>query len=224
MSDITAIFLTLGRMPAGWVAFHMRHLVAALDGIPVISISRTPMDFGFNLVDDGVPCYSNYYRQILRGSEMVKTKYVAIVEDDVLYHENHFHRFRPQDDEFAYNRCRWSLFTWGEPQYSLRNRISNCSCIAPRDLLVEALTERFEKPGKVHEGLMAECGRADVEAKLGITQRKKVEFFSRISIVQLSHPQGTEKRQQEKRKSHAEVRAFDIPYWGRAEDLLRNYI
>jgi hypothetical protein len=222
VSDITAIFLTLNRMPPRWVEFHMGHLLAALGDIPVISISRVPMAFGTNIVDTASPCYSNYYRQILRGCKVAKTKYVAAVEDDVLYHESHFRRMRPADDEFAYNRCRWSVFSWGEPQYSLRNRISNCSCIAPRELYIEALTERFALP-KIHEGLMGECGRNDVEVKLGITQRKKVEFFSRIPIVQLSHEGGTEKRQQERNKSHAEVRAFDIPYWGRAEDILKHY-
>jgi hypothetical protein len=223
MTDITAIYLTLNRMPSGWVEFHMGHLRAALGGIPVVSISRVPMDLGTNLIDTGEPCYSNYYRQILRGAKLAETKFLAMVEDDVLYHENHFRRFRPADDEFAYNRCRWSVFSWGEPQFSLRNRISNCSCIAPRELLIEALEERFALPGEAHEGQMAECGRADVEAKLGITQRKQVEFFSRIPIVQLSHDLGTEKRQQEHRKAHAEVRAFDIPYWGRAEDVIKHY-
>ena len=223
MIDITAIFLTLNRMPPRWSEFHMSHLMAALGDIPVISISRVPMDFGTNLIDDAEPCYSNYYRQILRGAKIAETKFIAVVEDDVLYHENHFRRFRPADDEFSYNRCRWSVFSWGDPQFSLRNRISNCSCIAPRELLITALTERFALPGRVHEGLMAECGRADVEAKLGITQRKKVEFYSRLPIVQLSHDGGTEHRQREHRKAHAEVRAFEIPYWGRAEDLLMYY-
>jgi hypothetical protein len=210
-------------MPVNWVQFHMRHLKAALGDMPVVTVSRIPMDFGINLLDDAAPCYSNLYRQILRAAKVAETKYIAIVEDDTLYHENHFHRFRPQDDEFAYNRARWSVFSWGEPQYSLRNRISNCSCIAPRLLMIDALTERFAKPGPVHEGLMAECGRNDVEAKLEITQRKKVEFYSRIPIVQLSHPHGTERRQQEQRKAHAEIRAFDIPHWGMAAEIVKEY-
>jgi hypothetical protein len=223
VSDITAIFLTLNRMPARWVEFHLQTLNAALVDIPVISISRLPMDVGANLIDENDPCYSNYYRQILRGAKLAKTKYVAVVDDDVLYHENHFRRMRPADDEFAYNRCRWSLFTWGPPQYSHRDRVANCSAgIAPRDLYIEALEERFALP-KLHESLMGECGRNDIERKMGITERKMVGFFSRIPIVQLSHDSGTEGRQQQHRKAHAELRAFDIPHWGRAEDLLKHY-
>jgi hypothetical protein len=223
VTDITAIFLTLNRMPPGWTSFHMETLKAALGDIPVISISRLPMSFGTNLIDEGPHCYSNLYRQILRGAKIAQTKYVATVEDDTLYHENHFRRCRPADDEFAYNRARWSIFSWGEALYSMRNRISNCSCIAPRELLIEALEERFRLP-KIHEGLMCECGRADIELRMGITPRKKVDFFSRVPIVQLSHEGGTENRQKERRKAHAEIRAFDIPHWGRAEDLVRRYV
>lgn len=222
MNDITVIFLTLNKTPRKWAEFQMRQLKDAIQDLPIISVSRLPMNFGTNLLDTKPPCYSNIYRQILRASKIAETKYVAVAEDDVLYSKNHFIRFRPQDDEVAYNRNRWSLFSWGEPVYSLRNRISNCSLIAPRELLIEALTERFALP-KLHEGLMGEVGRNDLERKLGITQRKQVEFFSNISIIQLNHPEGTEQRQKEQRKAHAEIRAYDIPHWGKAENIQRYY-
>jgi hypothetical protein len=211
-------------MPPRWVEFHMQTLKEALQDIPVISISRLPIAFGLNLPDSGPYCYANEYKQLLRGAKLAETKYIAACEDDTLYHENHFRRFRPQNDEFAYNRARWSVFSWGEPQYSLRNRVSNCSLIAPRELLIEALTERFNSHnGNPPEHLMGECGRNKLERTLGITQRKLVEFYSRIPIIQLSHPNGTEKRQQEQWKSHAEIRAFDIPHWRKAEDIVKFY-
>lgn len=222
MNDITVIFLTLNKTPRKWAEFHLGLLKDAIRDFPVISVSRLPMDFGHNLLDTEKSCYSNIYRQILRACKIAETKYIAVAEDDVLYCKSHFVRFRPQDDEVAYNRNRWSLFSWGEAVYSLRNRISNCSLIAPRELLIESLAERFTLP-KLHEGLMGEVGRNDLERKLGITQRKQVEFFSNVSIVQLNHPQGTEQRQKEQRKAHAEIRAYDIPHWGKAENIQRYY-
>lgn len=210
-------------MPPKWVDFHMRYLKTALEDIPVISISKKPIRFGTNVLDEETPGYSNIYRQILRGAKMATTKYIAIVEDDTLYHENHFRRFRPKDDEFSYNRCRWSVFSWGTPIFSLRNRVSNCSCIAPRELMIEALTERFEKHPNPPEHLMGECGRKSLERALGITPRKSVDFYSRIPIIQLCHPSGTEDRQQIHRKAHAEIRAVEIPHWGRAEGIIKYY-
>lgn len=222
MKDLTVIFLTLNKMPKNWVEFHLEHLKTATEGLPIISVSRLPIELGTNIIDSEIPCYGNIYRQILRAAKIAETKYVAVAEDDVLYSRNHFERFRPQDDEFAYNRARWSVFSWGETIYSLRNRISNCSLVAPRQLLIDALTERFALK-HIPNKLMGECGRSDLERKLGITKRKRVDFFSNIPIIQLSHPEGTEERQKKKRKSHAEIRAYDIPHWGKASDIVKEY-
>jgi len=202
----------------------MKHLKKALGNIPVISISRLQTDFGTNLIDEGPYGYVNIYKQILRGAKEATTKYVAVCEDDTLYSDAHFKCFRPKDNEFAYNRSRWSIFSWGPPIYSLRQRISNCSCIAPRRLLVEALEERFEKCGyDIPVTMCGECGRNKLEIRMGITLRKQVDFFSGTPIVQLSHPSGTEDRQKIMRKKHAEIKAFDIPYWGKAENLIKYY-
>jgi hypothetical protein len=223
--DITAIYLTVNKMPEKWVKFHMKHLKRALEDIPVVSISRKPMEFGTNLIDNGPYGYVNIYRQILRGATEAETDYIAICEDDTLYPRDHFTRFRPKMNEFSYNRSRWSIFSWGEPIYSLRQRISNCGCIAPRRLMIEALTERFDKCGyNIPDTVMGECGRNKLEKRMGITLRKAVDFFSEVPIVQLSHPEGAEKRQQIMRKRHAEIKAYDIPYWGKVDDLRKHYL
>lgn len=219
--DITGIYISLNKLPQHWVEYHLRTLEKAGCGMPIISITPKPMDLGTNLLDTDQPSYTNIYRQMLRGAKIAKTKYVAMVEDDCLYSESHFFKFRPNDDEFAYNRNRWSLFSWGPPVYSMRQRISNCSLIAPRELLIEALQERFDKyHGNPPDAEMGECGRARIEDRLGVKRRKQVDFFSNPSIVQINHPLGTEERQKQMWKSHADIRAYDIPHWGHAEILV----
>ena len=65
----------------------------------------------------------------------------------MLYSNEHYREFRPADDEFSYNHARWSVFSWEKDKaiYCLRQRISNCSLIASRELLIEALEERFKR-------------------------------------------------------------------------------
>ncbi|MBX4189787.1 hypothetical protein KW791_00595 [Candidatus Parcubacteria bacterium] len=219
--DITGIYISLNKLPQYWVDYHLEVLKDAAPGMPIISITKKPMDLGMNLLDTDEPGYTNIYRQLLRAAKLATTKYVAMIEDDCLYSKSHFFKFRPQDDEFAYNRNRWSLFSWGEPIYSLRQRLSNCSLIAPRDLLIEALQERFDKyNGHPPDSEMGECGRARIEDRLKVTRRKQVDFLSRVSIVHINHPLGTEDRQQQQWKSHAEIRAYDIPHWGKAADIV----
>lgn len=221
MHDLTVVFLTMNKTPLYWAGHQLRTLKEAIGSAPVISVSRQPMDFGFNLIDTDRPGYVNIYRQLLRAAKYATTKFIATAEDDCLYSASHFRDFRPEKNEFAYNRHRWSVFTWGEPLYSLRDRLSNCSLIAPRDLLIEALEERFKKyDGNPPEDLMGECGRNKLEKALGVTLRKQVDFFSRVGIVQVSHPAGTELRQQIQRKSHARVRAYNIPHWGEAGSIV----
>lgn len=227
MSDLTIIYLTLNKTPEVWREFHLEHLINATRRHDIITVSRIPMKLGLNLIDYMKPCYSNIYRQMLRAAILADTKYVAMAEDDVLYSEEHFREFRPRMDEFAYNRSRWSVFSWEKNKaiYCLRNRISNCSMIASRDLLVEALEERFRRyEGKdIPESLMGECGREKLETKIGITVRKQVDWWSTCPIIHLNHPNGTDERQSTKLKSHGQLKALDIPYWGKASEIALRY-
>lgn len=211
--DITLIRVTTGRAPRRFTEFQMKHL----SGFKMLTSSREP---GADIHDTYPQGYENIYRQMMFLSQMATTPYVAVVEDDVLYPAEHF-LYRPPLDTFAYNQHRWSLFTWGVPTYSIRNRKSNCSLIAPRELLIEAVQERFAKHPKWPEAFAGELGRDRVERGLDVTLRKSVEWQSQIGIVQINHTNATEDRQRRKRKTLGQVKAYDIPLWRRAEDIIQ---
>ena len=207
------------------MAFQQRHLLQAAQGAPVISLSRKPMDLGVNVLDTAPKSYWNIYMQMLQGALLAKTPYVAMAEDDVLYTDAHFAEFRPPDNSVAYDRSRWSLFTWEKnPMYCLRQRLSNCSLVAPRDLLIRALTERKEKwPNGAPHDLVGEVGREKVDKRLGVAVIPCVEWYSYGPIVHLNHEFATEDRQRTKWKRHGQLRAYDIPHWGKAADLVRKF-
>jgi hypothetical protein len=222
--DLTILYITANRLPRRWVRFQLRHLLDSADDAPVVVASRKPMGgIGENLIDTEKPCYWNIYRQMLRAAKVAKTKYVAMAEDDTLYTRTHFIEFRPPVDAVAYDHSRWSLFACeSRPFYCMRQRISNCSLIAPRDYLIDALEERETKYPDGND-YVGEVGRPDVEKRLGVSPRNKVEFYSFGPIVQLNHIDGGEDRQRQKWKRHGQMRAYDIPYWGKAEDIVRIY-
>ncbi len=222
--DLTVIYITASEIKPKFAEYQRKVLREAVEGYPLISISRKPLDFGINLADVEPRSLSNIYRQILRAAKIVDTKYVAIAEDDCLYHKNHFDFYRPKDDEFAYNQNRFALFTWGEPIYSWRNRKSNCSLIAPTKLLIEALEERFTKwPEGTPADITGEVGRHMVEKNLGITLRKSVEVFSEVSIIQFNHDNASEDRQVRHRKKLGQIKAYDLYHWGHAKNLIKHY-
>lgn len=209
MNDLTLLFVSAGKLPDKWVAFHKEQL----DKLPYPIIHlRDEVKMGEEMI----------YKRMLEGAKRASTAYVAVIEDDVLYPPEHF-VYRPKTDEFAYNQHRWALFTWGPPTYSWRNRKSNCSLIAPRELLIEALEERFKKwpNGWPYVG---EVGRERIEKSLGVTMRKSVEWHSKVGLVQINHKNASEDRQSRHWKELGPVRAFDIPVWGRAEDLIKHFI
>lgn len=223
MSDLTIIYLTANEMPDLWMEFQLGHLMQAARGFQIISISRRPMDLGENLIDTQPKSYWNLYMQLLRGARMANTPYVAVAEDDVLYTREHFTEFRPPRNAVSYDRARWSLFSWERrPMYCLRQRISNCSLIAPRGYLVDALEERAKKYPHGND-YVGEVGRRIVDRRLGVTERNMIEWYCTSPIVQLNHVSGTDDTQRRKWKKHGQVKAWDIPHWGRASDIVRVY-
>lgn len=226
MSDITILYITANEMPQSWVDFQIKHLKEAVGDSSIISISRKPMDLGLNILDIEPKSYWNIYMQMLRGAELATTPFIAMAEDDTLYTRTHFFEFRPHIDAVAYDRSRWSLFVWERhPMYCMRQRISNCSLIASREYLIDALKERKVKwPNGAPNRLLGEVGRRDVDvSRLGVSRRNCVEFYSYGPIVQLNHISGTDETQQRQWKRHGQIRAWDIPYWGKAEDIVKIY-
>lgn len=239
MKDLTVLFLTVNKVPEKWAEYHRKILLEAIGDYPLITISRKPMDLGINLIQDEGQTHSNIYWQMLRGAKLATTPYIAVAEDDSLYSKDHFSSFRPPLDTFAYNMNRWSLYTWGAPIYSMKpTRKSNSTFIGPRELIIEALEERFKKfPNGIPHQLCGELGFERIERNLGVTERKAVDFFSYTPVIQFNHYCGVwgnapgydpktidDHIKRLHKKTHGRIQAYDIPHWGRAEDLRKHFI
>lgn len=235
--DLTCLFLTVNKVP--WMKYHNKVMLEAIGDYPLITISREPMPHlpGINLIQDGEQSFNNMFRQLLRGAKQATTDYIAIIEDDILYHEDHF-KFRPPLDTVAFNWNRWSLFTWGEPTYSFKRRICGGVSILPRLLMIDAIEERIAKWGEIPHYLNGEIGYPMVDRNLGVTIRKNMVFYSKIPVVQIHHihgvagigrrnPQPGDTLDLQKRKTRKRmgmIRAYEIEFWGRSENLIKHFI
>lgn len=226
MNDLTVIFLTQNEVPEKWMKYHNEVLLEAVDNSPIIIMSRKPMKIGsnsINIIQDKPKSLSNIYWQLLKACKVAKTDYIAVVEDDSLYPKEHFLQ-RPDKNKIGYNMNHWSLFTWGEPIYSWRNRRGNYTMLAYRKLVIEALEERFAKyPEGTPDKITGEIGRHMVERNMGITLRDVQEFETTVSIINFNHANASDDLQLRQRKSLGEIRAYDVPHWGRAEDLVKKF-
>lgn len=232
--DLTVIYYTsnyLEEQNPVFVENTKKQLLKAIGDHPLISVSHKPMNFGQNIcVGDIGRSHRNIYWQMLVGAKAAKTKYVAMAEDDILYSYEHFHTYTPKENKFAFDMQKLSLFTWGEPIFTFRTkRMVVNQLVAPREMLIEALEERFarvpelHKLGKTDDWINSRWGDPGrYENLLGVTVREKEEFYSQVPSIVFSHPKafGYETNQG-KKKRLGDIRMIEIPFWGRAEDVLK---
>src|SRR3989304_7701570 len=229
-NDLTVVYYTSNYLDTHNPYFFentKKQLLTAIGDLPLISVSQKPIAFGQNIcVGEIGRSHLNLYRQILAGAKAAKTKYVAMAEDDILYSYEHFHTYLPEKDRFAYDMSKRSLFTWTKPPlFSFRtNRKVVNSLIAKRDMLVEALEERFNKFKGVKDedvpiSYWGDPGR--YEGNLGVTVRETEEFYSGCPNIVFSHPEAFGYLSRGTRKKLGDIKALEIPYWGRAEDVLK---
>jgi len=146
------------------------HLVVASQGKPIISVSQKPLKLGTNLcMGDIGRSHLSMYSQILAGVEKANTKYVALVEHDVLYSPEHFEWIPPKDDVFFYNLNVWFVkWTTGEYHYQRRRVLSQLIC--GRDICLKAINDKvwLLKHGyMIRKGMTGACEpgcRTDKEA------------------------------------------------------------
>jgi hypothetical protein len=226
MNDLTVIYYTAGKINEHFAEKVRAQLLGAIGDTPLISLSKKPLDFGLNICDkEKESSVVNIYKAVLEGARAAKTPFIALAEDDALYSPEHF-RFRPPTDTFAYDFSRWSIFSWTEPPcFCLKLRRILATLIAPRELLIKNIEGRFENfpdSSKIPLQYMVEPGRS-LEGRLGITPSKAMEYWAKVPSVVFSHEEALGFAGLGKKKALEPIRAFEIPYWGRASDIVKLY-
>ena len=226
--DLTIIYYTANVLKESFAEKVRQQILKAADGLPIISISKKPINFGINIPDENPERSTvNIYQAIQKAARLAKTKYIALAEDDVLYPPGHFYTYLPPEDIFAYNMTRWNIYTWSKPPFfSLKFRKILATLIAPTNLWIESLGERFARypdPARIPEIWMGEPGRISYESELGVTPRKAVDFYTYEPVIVFSHPESLGFLAQGTHKRANVIRALEIPYWGTAERIMNDF-
>lgn len=257
MSDITVVYYTsnyLDEKNPYFLDNTKKALLKAAGDLPWVVVSQKATTFPDRqksikqvFMGDIGRSHLNIYRQILEGCKAAETKYVAMAEDDILYSYGHFHsnqidkEFGRHGDVFLYDMNKVSLFTWTKPamfSFRTKRRVVN-QLIAPRQMLIDALEERFRRFDLLmkinkrehpeiedHEQRLikywGDPGR--YEDILGVIVRPVVEFYCSQPSVVFSHEYafGYEFNQG-KKKRLGDIRIIELYDWGRAEDVLKLY-
>lgn len=97
--------------------------------------------------------------------------------------------------------------------------------IAPREYLIDALEERYGDSSTCADDRVGEVGRHIHEKALGLKLRNAIEVWCYHPSIQFSHPNNISFAQAHHplKKTLGEIKALEIPDWGRAEDLAKEY-
>ena len=228
MTDITAIFYTANSLHEPFAALVRGNLRHVLGDIPLISVSQRPMPwFGDNIcVGDIGRSHLNIYRQILIGAKAAGTRYVACTEDDILYTASHFQLRPKKPKNFGYNLGKWSLMTWDprkRPLFSYRDRKVVNALYCERDLLVEAMEERFAKFAGVSDDQIPISQWGDpgrYETGLGVTVRSTETNWSSLPNLVFNHEEAFGYLSRGTRKAHGFLTAYSVPYWGEPQTFI----
>jgi len=100
--DKTIIYYTANREKPGFEEKIIESLKEQAGDIPIISVSRKPIDLGKNIcVGEKPVSYRNSFEQILIGLKEAKTEFCIAAESDTLYPPEYF-QFTPEFKDRAY--------------------------------------------------------------------------------------------------------------------------
>lgn len=215
MNDITIVMLTANKVPKAWSEYHKIKLLEAADGAPIVTVSKEPLDWGVNVIQEGYSI-QNIYTQMLKVAKMIDTPYMAIADDDTLYTKEHF-AFRPKEKGFFYNMTRWHLLTWGDAFYFYKPLPGNGLFMGTTKEIIKALENRFAYSAELPGHLLHELGvRRDA---LFCDEIKWRGYNTVEPVVSFYHEQSLDPANRNRTKKVWPVRALDIPVWGHANEL-----
>ena len=114
-------------------------------GLPIVSVSLEPIDFGKNIVLNLSPSFITMTKQIMTALNASKADYVFFCEHDCLYPASHFDFTPPEDDIFYYNANVWR---WKYPDnlaITYDRLISLSSLCVNRKFALDHYRERVKK-------------------------------------------------------------------------------
>ncbi len=187
MNDLTILYCTASLLNEYSANKFREHLLFITEGkYPIVSVSQKPLDFGYNVpVGEVGQSNYNFFMQIFFGAALIRTKYIAHVDDDTLYIPEHFTHRPPDDQTFIHNNNSW--INGSKTFWRKKDRWGMYSVISPTQALIENLRARFVKypiPPK-DDRHFGEPGKFDTE--FGIPNAKTAVFNTKLPLVRFEY-------------------------------------
>jgi hypothetical protein len=188
-------------------------------GLPIVSASLKPINFGDNIVLPLERGYLTMFKQILAALEKSNAEIIYFCEHDVLYSKSHFDFTPPRKDIYYYNENTWKV-DWETGQALFYYTKQTSGLCANRELLIQHYRERVRRVEL--EGFSRKMGfePGTHSPPNGVDHFKAEGYWSDVPNVDIRHKKNlTESRWRQdqfrsQRSCRGWVLADEIPCWG----------
>jgi hypothetical protein len=204
----TVIYYTANREDERFERVIREQILRAAEGLPLISVSQKPIDFGQNICVGEVGISNqNAHRQFQIGCQAATTEFVHAAESDTLYPPEYF-QFIPEEVWSAY-RTPIYLFRLGWDRF-YRKKASESATVIGREYAIRAIKKSLRNRGIWRESL--ETGR---EVPYTFRHGNWKPFSMETPIISI-------KTLNQMHAWHGHDEAVDeLPYWGKPGDVTR---
>lgn len=203
----TIVYYTSNREEDRFEQVIQEQILRAASGLPIISVSQQPLDFGRNLCVGEVGISNqNAHRQFQIGCQAATTEFVHAAESDTLYPPDYF-QFIPEEAQSAY-RTPVYLFRWGGDRF-YRKKSSESATVIGREYAIRAIDKSLRRRGVWRESL--ETGR---EVPYTFRHGHWKPFVLDVPIISIKT-----KNQMHAWHGHDEI-VDELPYWGKPRDVM----
>ena len=216
--DATIIYYTSNKESPEFEEKIRDNILKVSGGLPIISISQKPIDFGKNIcVGDVGASGFNMFRQVLIACKEAKTKYIISAEADCLYPPEYF-QFTPEREDICYRNSNTYLLGLRRDYFYKKNEGGTWAQVIGREFYIKRLEYLFEG---APEWSVDEKNFPKERKKGEDVFEKKVlaKFETKNPCISIKSGKGMRHYSNSER-----VPIHVLPYWGDGKEFRKTYL
>jgi len=211
----TILYYTSNREGTEFEKRVRENILKVSNGLPIISISQKPLDFGENIcIGDVGASGFNMFRQVQLGCMKAKTKFVISAEADCLYPPDYF-SFVPERENVCYRDSNVYVMGQWRNYFYKKSEGATHAQIVGREYYLDVLNHLFKDAPEYS----VEEKNFPKERGYGEDVFAKIEYYQTINpVVQIKTTRSM------RHYTHSErIPVYELPYWGEGKEFRKKY-
>jgi len=219
MKEIAIIYYSSNKEKPEFEGKIRDNILKLCGGLPIISVTQKPIDFGHNIVvgDVGTSGF-NMFRQVQIACREAKTRFVLSAEADCLYPPDYF-TFIPPRDNLCYRNKNLYVMPQHRAYFWKKEEGATHAQIVGREFYLKTLDKLFEgAPEWSVEERNFPKERTHQKQEDVFLENEIVFYETKYPVVQIKTSQSM------RHFTHSDrITRHELPYWGSSRDFRKKY-